>query len=77
MLDGPYLHRHVDALLRLSRASQEPRIAAEIDAIAEEMRMLLIVAEVNDLAASINGDDRDRQTLRPVGAQTEIGRARS
>jgi len=54
VLDAPYLHRHVDALRRLSHASSEQRIAAEIDALAEEMRMLLAVAELNDLATTLN-----------------------
>lgn len=56
VLDTAYLHGHVDALRRLSQAASEPRIATEINALAEEMRMLLVVAELNDLAGTLNHD---------------------
>jgi hypothetical protein len=52
MLQSVLLRDHADALKRLSGISREPAVAAKLQEMADEMRIMVSVAEIRDLAAS-------------------------
>jgi hypothetical protein len=46
---------HIEALLRLSRDVKDRAISAKIREMADELRILISVADVSDLAAGLSG----------------------
>jgi hypothetical protein len=52
MLQSVLLRDHADALKRLSGISREPAVAAKLQEMADEVRIMISVAEIRDLAAS-------------------------
>jgi hypothetical protein len=57
MLQVEYLRRQSDALLRLSQEVEKSEVAAELQEIADELRIIVSVADVTSLAADL---DRER-----------------
>jgi hypothetical protein len=51
MWRAEYLRDHVEALMRLSRAAKEPELAAKLQEMADEVRIMISVAAVAELAA--------------------------
>jgi hypothetical protein len=51
MLRIELLRDHVEALRRLAGVSREPAVAARLQELADELRIMVSVAEVSDLAA--------------------------
>jgi len=52
MLQSALLRDHADALKRLSGISREPAVAAKLEELVDELRIMISVAEISDLAAS-------------------------
>jgi hypothetical protein len=52
MLQSALLRDHVDALKRLSGVSREPVVAAKLQELADELRIVISAAEISNLAAS-------------------------
>jgi hypothetical protein len=61
MLRSELLRDHLEALRSLSRVNTEPAVAAKLAELADELRIMISVAEVADLAA------RAPPPLRPIG----------
>jgi hypothetical protein len=57
MLQVEYLSHQSDALLRLSQEVEEPEVSAKLRELADELRIMVSVADVTSLAADL---DRDR-----------------
>ena len=57
MLQVEYLRHQSDALLRLSREVEEPEASAKLQELADELRIMVSVADVTSLAANL---DRER-----------------
>jgi hypothetical protein len=57
MLQVEHLRRQSDALLRLSQEVEKSEVSAELQEIADELRIIASVADVTSLAADL---DRDR-----------------
>jgi hypothetical protein len=57
MLQVEYLRRQSDALLRLSQEVEKSEVSAELQEIADELRIIVSVADVTSLAADL---DRER-----------------
>jgi len=51
MLQSALLRDHADALKRLSGVSREPAVAARLQELADELRIMISVAEISNLAA--------------------------
>jgi hypothetical protein len=58
-----YLRMHIDALLRLSHAARDRAVAIELREMADECRIMLSVANINELAADIKQQTSDRRRL--------------
>jgi G:T/U-mismatch repair DNA glycosylase len=54
MVSTRYLLDHIEALLRLSHDARDPVISAKIREMADELRILISVADVTDFAATLN-----------------------
>jgi hypothetical protein len=57
MLTAEYLRHHIDALLRLSRDARYPAVSAKLQEMADELRIMVSVADVAELAADLKGND--------------------
>jgi hypothetical protein len=57
MLTAEHLRHHIDALLRLSRDAKDPAVSAKLQEMADELRIMVSVADVAELAADLRGDD--------------------
>jgi hypothetical protein len=54
MVSTKYLLDHVEALLRLSHDAKDRAISAKIREMADELRIMLSVADVTDWAATLS-----------------------
>jgi hypothetical protein len=54
MLQVEYLRHQSDALLRLAREVEEPEASAKLQELADELRIMVSVADVTSLAANLN-----------------------
>lgn len=54
MLQTAYLLDHIDALLRLSHDVKDRAVSAELRAMADEMRIMVSVADITGFAAALN-----------------------
>ena len=54
MVSTKYLLDHIEALLRLSHDVKDPEISAKIREMADELRIMIAVADVADLAAILS-----------------------
>ena len=54
MVSTKYLLDHIEALLRLSHDAKDPAISAKIREMADELRIMISVADVTDLAAILS-----------------------
>jgi hypothetical protein len=61
MLQVEYLRHQSDALLRLSHQVDEPEVSAKLQELADELRIMISVADVTKLAADL---DEDRPYIR-------------
>jgi hypothetical protein len=66
MLTPDYLHRHINALLRLSRDVEDPAMSAQLQEMADELRIMVSVADIAGLAADLKGSDA------PVARRAEV-----
>ena len=64
MLQVEYLRHQADALLRLSQEVEKSVISGKLQEIADELRIMVSVADVTSLAADL---DRDRAYTRLCG----------
>jgi hypothetical protein len=55
MVSTKYLLDHIEALLRLSHEAKDRAISAKIREMADELRILISVADVTDFAATLSG----------------------
>jgi hypothetical protein len=55
MVSTKHLLDHIEALLRLSRDVKDRAISAQIREMADELRILISVADVTDLATVLGG----------------------
>jgi len=53
MLSARYILDHIDALVRLSQAVQDQTASAKLREMADELRMMVSVADVTDLVATL------------------------
>jgi hypothetical protein len=53
MLRPEYVRDHVDALLRLSRDVEDQAVSAKLQEMADELRIMLSVADISELAAGL------------------------
>jgi len=53
MLSARYLLDHIDALIRLSQAVQDRTASAKLREMADELRIMVSVADVTDLVATL------------------------
>jgi G:T/U-mismatch repair DNA glycosylase len=54
MVSTKYLLDHIEALLRLSHDAKDRAISAKIREMADELRIMISVADVTDLAATLS-----------------------
>jgi hypothetical protein len=54
MVSTKYLLDHIEALLRLSHDAKDREISAKIREIADQLRILISVADVTDFAAALS-----------------------
>jgi hypothetical protein len=54
MVSTKYLLDHIEALLRLSHDVKDPAISGKIREMADELRIMISVADVTDLAAILS-----------------------
>jgi hypothetical protein len=54
MLQTKYLLNHIDALLRLSHEVRDRAASAKLREMADEFRIMVSVADVSDLAATLS-----------------------
>src|SRR5258708_3397492 len=54
MVSTKHLLDHIEALLRLSQDAKDPAISAKIREMADELRILISVADVADFAATLS-----------------------
>jgi hypothetical protein len=54
MVSTKYLLDHIEALLRLSHEAKDRAISAKIQEMADELRILISVADVTDFAATLS-----------------------
>jgi hypothetical protein len=54
MLQTEYLLKHIDSLLRLSHDVQDRAVSAKLREMADEIRIMVSVADITGLAASLN-----------------------
>jgi hypothetical protein len=54
MLQTEYLLKHIDGLLRLSHDISDRAVAAKLREMADEFRIMVSVADISDLAATLN-----------------------
>jgi hypothetical protein len=53
VLRSEYLRDHVDALLRLSRQVNDEAASAKLGEMADELRIMLSVADISELVAGL------------------------
>ena len=53
MLSAKYLLNHIDALIRLSQEVQDRTASAKLGEMADELRIMVSVADVTDLVATL------------------------
>jgi hypothetical protein len=73
-----YFRQHGDALLRLSRAVGDPEVSARLQEMADEIRILVSVAQVAGLAADFDRTARPSLASSPaevVPFKTKEGRS--
>jgi hypothetical protein len=71
MLSTRYLLDHIDALVRLSHEVKDREASAKLMEMADELRMMVCVADISELAATLNKDT----TPAPVNTAPETGRS--
>ena len=54
MLTTKYLLNHIDALLRLSHDVNDRAASAKLREMADEIRIMVSVADITDFAATLN-----------------------
>jgi hypothetical protein len=54
MLQTAYLLDHIDALLRLSHDVKDRAVSEELRAMADELRIMVSVADITGFAATLN-----------------------
>jgi hypothetical protein len=54
MLQTKYLLDHIDALLLLSHDVKDRAVSAKLREMADELRIMVSVADITDLAAALN-----------------------
>ena len=54
MLSTKYLLNHIDALLRLSHDVNDRAASAKLREMADEIRIMVSVADITDFAAALN-----------------------
>ena len=69
MLSARYLLDHIDALIRLSQAVQDRTASAKLKEMADELRIMVSVADVTDLATTLN---RNVQRPAPGSDDTQL-----
>jgi hypothetical protein len=57
MLTPEYLRHHIDALLRLSGSVEDRAASAQLQEMADELRIMVSVADIAGLAADLKGID--------------------
>jgi hypothetical protein len=57
MLTPEYLRHHIIALTRLSRAVDDWEVSAKLQEMADELRIMVSVADIAGLAADLKGID--------------------
>lgn len=57
MLTPEYLRHHINALLRLSRGVDDPAVSAKLQEMADELRIMVSVADIAGLAADLKGSE--------------------
>jgi hypothetical protein len=56
MFQTEYLLNHIDALLRLSHDVKDRAVSAKLREMADEFRIMVSVADITNLAATLNRD---------------------
>ena len=69
MLSSSYLLDHIRALIRLSHEVQDRTTCAKLREMADELRIIVSVADVTDLAATLN---RNVQRPAPGSDDTQL-----
>ena len=69
MLSAKYLLNHIDALIRLSQEVQDRTASAKLREMADELRIMVSVADVTDLATTLN---RNVQRPAPGSDDTQL-----
>jgi len=54
MLQAEYIRKHIDILLSLSHEVNDRAVSAKLRAMADELRIMLSVADISDMAAALN-----------------------
>jgi hypothetical protein len=72
MLQTKYLLDHIDALLRLSHDAGDRAIAARLREMADEFRIMVSVADISNLAATLSKNSAPATPIAP--ASDAIGR---
>ena len=76
MLRAELLRDHLEALRRVSRVSNEPAVAQRLELLADELRIMISVAAVTDLASE--QETPARKALAPphaAAAPSAVGSA--
>jgi hypothetical protein len=72
MLTPEYVRHHINALLRLSHGVDDPAVSAELQEMADELRIMVSVAEVAGLAADLKGIDAPSARSWPRPRPAEV-----
>ena len=76
MLRAELLRDHLEALRRVSRVSQEPAVAQRLELLADELRIMISVAAVADLASEQGAPVRKAlPPPRPIAAPSTTASA--
>jgi hypothetical protein len=65
MLTSEYLRHHVDVLSRLSRDGKDPAVSAKLQEMADELRIIVSVADIAALAAELKGNNMPAPSRLP------------
>jgi hypothetical protein len=69
MLSRSYLLDHIGALIRLSREIQDRTACAKLREMADELRIILSVADITDLVGTLN---KNAQWRAPSSVDTQL-----
>ena len=56
-----YLRMHIDALLRLSHAARDRAVSIELGEMADECRIMLSVANINEMTSELKQQASNRR----------------